>query len=330
MGFVRDITGQTARDRSQKAAQQAAQAQQQGAQTQADYQQQALDYLQGQMQLPTEIRNQALQQLGGMFTGQTPGADIPLPQFQYDAPTQSQMVQQAQDSPLYQALMGGQQAGEEAILRQAAATGGLRGGNVQGALAQQASDIQRDALLRSYGEQQRLDQQGYGRAADAYGRGLQQYGLQQDLLGRQLSGLQGLAGMGTGAGQIAGLMGGIGQTLGQGQAGAGQTLAQGKIAGEQARQQALGGLLGTAGQLGGAFLLSDRRLKTNIKRLGDVGSIGWYSWDWLPESGMAGPGVGLLADEVEQIAPEAVTVGSDGYQRVDYHAALTAARGKDG
>ncbi len=421
MGFVRDITGQTARKRSEQAARKAAEAQQQGAQTQADYQKQALDYLKKQQQVPSQLRDQALKQLGSMYglgqPGQpgapgAPGAGIPMPEYkdpgvglpeyqkpemgipEYQAPgtarpefgyqgaTEAELVQRAQESPLYAAMMGGQDAAQEAVMRQAAATGGLRGGNVQGALAQQASDIQRDALLRSYGEQRALEEQAYGRATDQYGRELQGYGLdvgeaerafgrdlqryglgqeaaqqdylrqlqgyglgqeaaqqdylrqlqgyglQQDLVNRQLAGLSGLAGMDTGAGGIASLLTGIGQTLGAGQAGAGQILSQGKIAGEQARQQALGGLLGMGGKLGGAWLMSDRRLKTNIKRLGDVGPIGWYSWDWLPASGMRGGSAGLLADEVEQIAPEAVITGSDGYKRVDYRAAFAAARGK--
>lgn len=51
-----------------------------------------------------------------------------------------------EESPIFQALA---QQGEEAILQQASATGGLRGGNVQGALAQF-----RPALLNQFLEQQ--------------------------------------------------------------------------------------------------------------------------------------------------------------------------------
>jgi hypothetical protein len=46
---------------------------------------------------------------------------------------QQAAVDQLQGSPIFQALAS---QGEEAILQQASATGGLRGGNVQGALAQ--------------------------------------------------------------------------------------------------------------------------------------------------------------------------------------------------
>lgn len=59
---------------------------------------------------------------------------------------QAQFVAQQEQSPIFQALA---QQGEEAILQKASATGGLRGGNVQGALAQF-----RPALLNQFLEQQ--------------------------------------------------------------------------------------------------------------------------------------------------------------------------------
>lgn len=59
---------------------------------------------------------------------------------------QAAFVAQQEQSPIFQALA---QRGEEAILQQASATGGLRGGNVQGALAQF-----RPALLNQFLEQQ--------------------------------------------------------------------------------------------------------------------------------------------------------------------------------
>jgi hypothetical protein len=59
---------------------------------------------------------------------------------------QQEYVTQQEQSPIFQALAG---QGEEAILQNASATGGLRGGNVQGALAQF-----RPALLNQFLEQQ--------------------------------------------------------------------------------------------------------------------------------------------------------------------------------
>lgn len=59
---------------------------------------------------------------------------------------QAAYVKQQEQSPIFQALA---RQGEEAILQKASATGGLRGGNVQGALAQF-----RPALLNQFLEQQ--------------------------------------------------------------------------------------------------------------------------------------------------------------------------------
>lgn len=59
---------------------------------------------------------------------------------------QAAFVQQQEQSPIFQALA---RQGEEAMLQQASATGGLRGGNVQGALAQF-----RPALLNQFLTQQ--------------------------------------------------------------------------------------------------------------------------------------------------------------------------------
>jgi hypothetical protein len=62
------------------------------------------------------------------------------------AEAQQAFVTQQEQSPFFQSLA---QQGEEAILQNASATGGLRGGNVQGALAQF-----RPALLNQFLEQQ--------------------------------------------------------------------------------------------------------------------------------------------------------------------------------
>ena len=112
-GVWKDISGQTRADRAAKTASSAAQ-------TQAGYQQQALDYLKEREELPQHYREQALAKLGGLYGIQGVGAgDSP-------APGQEQMVQDIMQSPLYGALMSGKDAGEEAILRHAASTGGLR------------------------------------------------------------------------------------------------------------------------------------------------------------------------------------------------------------
>ncbi len=67
---------------------------------------------------------------------------------------------------------------------------------------------------------------------------------------------------------------------------------------------------------------SDRTLKENIVRIGDHPlGIGLYLFDYLPEYRAAwgqGRQFGVMADEVEAILPEAVSVHADGYKVVDY------------
>lgn len=189
MGIWDDITGRSAAGAATGAAQ-----------TQAQYQQQALDYLKGREQVPLEISGGALQQLGGLYG--LPGG----------VGDQQAFIDQARQSPLYGAIMGGRQAGEEGIMRQAGMTGGLRSGNVQEALYDYNTQLENRALMGAYGE--------------------------------QLGGLQYLAGRQPGgAANIANLTAGIGTTLAGGQTAAAQA--------GQAGQANLLGLAGSAYQAAG-------------------------------------------------------------------------------
>lgn len=92
----------------------------------------------------------------------------------------------------------------------------------------------------------------------------------------------------------------------------------------------LGGVLGGIGSAGkglaamGFMPFSDARLKENIRSLGQVGDFNLYEWDWNEEGVAAGadvePTYGVIAQEVEQIRPEYVVMGDDGYRRVNYGA----------
>jgi hypothetical protein len=83
----------------------------------------------------------------------------------------------------------------------------------------------------------------------------------------------------------------------------------------------LGGLMNLGGTLGAAAIKpSDRKLKKDIKRIGthDLG-IGIYTYHYkdghnLPKELQ----VGVMADEVEKIMPEAVITMADGYKAVNY------------
>jgi hypothetical protein len=91
--------------------------------------------------------------------------------------------------------------------------------------------------------------------------------------------------------------------------------------GIQANQAAsnMGGLFNLAGSLGSAAMLggvfpSDRRLKSNIVRIGTHPlGIGVYEYDIFGTRQR-----GVMADEVEQVRPEAVITRDDGFQMVNY------------
>lgn len=74
-------------------------------------------------------------------------------------------------------------------------------------------------------------------------------------------------------------------------------------------------LMNGVATIGSAFLMSDRRLKQNIKRIGTHDSgIGIYSYVYI----WGEPGIGVMADELEKVNPDAVAVHSSGYKMVDY------------
>ncbi len=86
----------------------------------------------------------------------------------------------------------------------------------------------------------------------------------------------------------------------------------------------MGQALGTAGAL---IYKSDRRLKTDIQRLGTLEKwdIGVYSFkyvDSLKDEYGDKTYVGVMADEVEQVLPEAVITMADGYKAVNYDLVL--------
>ena len=62
-------------------------------------------------------------------------------------------------------------------------------------------------------------------------------------------------------------------------------------------------------------MVSDRRLKTNIKRIGTHNlGIGIYEFDYI----WGQHAIGVMADEVKLVRPEAVIRGESGYDMVDY------------
>lgn len=170
MGFVGDIIGDVVGGIT--GADDAAAAAQQGAQISADAQRAALEYLKEREKLPQQFREGALNVLGGLYgLGGTNATEA---------------VNKIKGSEIYKQVLGSRAAGEEAILRNAAATGGLRSGNVNDALARYNTELQQQA----------------------FSQGLQ--------------GLGGLANLPSNATAIAQGTANIGNTLAQGQIAAGQ------------------------------------------------------------------------------------------------------------
>lgn len=178
--------------------------------------------------------------------------------------------------------------GEEALLQRASATGGLRGGNIQAALAQ----------FRPQMLQQEIETQ-YGRLG----------GLTS--LGQQSAAGVGTAGMQTGA-RVAGLYGDVGaaqagKELAQGQAMAGLFNLPAQFLGMQ-----YGAKVGTPGF---SNIFSDRRLKRNITKIGTrPDGLGVYEFEYIWGGGRQ---IGLMAQEVQGVYPDAVGEAG-GYLTVNY------------
>jgi len=73
-----------------------------------------------------------------------------------------------------------------------------------------------------------------------------------------------------------------------------------------------------------AFSTSDERLKSNITPILDslnkIGEIQGYEYDWIENEHHTNTGhdIGVIAQEIEKIAPEAVTTRDNGYKAVKY------------
>jgi hypothetical protein len=92
---------------------------------------------------------------------------------------------------------------------------------------------------------------------------------------------------------------------------------------QQAAQQGMNsGLMSLGGTLGAAAIMSDIRTKENITQVYWLpNGLPVYTYEYKPEfKNEAGHGVhiGVMAQEVEQVMPEAVITRADGIKMVDY------------
>ena len=103
-------------------------------------QQSGLDYQIQQEKLPTQFREGALTQLGGLY-GLEGGEG-----------SQQMLIDQAMASPLYAAIMGQKETGQRDIAQHASVTG-IRGGNTATDLSDYAMQLENRALTDSYNQQ---------------------------------------------------------------------------------------------------------------------------------------------------------------------------------
>lgn len=89
-----------------------------------------------------------------------------------------------------------------------------------------------------------------------------------------------------------------------------------KYSADQAGKNGLMGGLSQAAPL--ALMASDARLKMNIQRLSEEAMPGvrFATWEW--RDGRAAPTFGVIAQDLEKVAPHLVHRGSDGFLMVDY------------
>ena len=95
---------------------------------------------------------------------------------------QQQAIAGFEQSPIFQSMA---RQGEEAILQQASATGGLRGGNVQGALAQFRPQVLNALIEQQYGRLGGLSSLGQASAAGQAESGMTSAGNIANLLANQ-------------------------------------------------------------------------------------------------------------------------------------------------
>lgn len=186
---------------------------------------------------------------------------------------------------------------EKALIRNASAMGNLGGGNTKTALQKQAFNI----ASTDYSNQ-------YNRLAGLSGSGQSATNTTAQL-GANAAANNGAAYQAGGQAQASGI-------LGQQQANSAMS--------SQLMGAGIGAMMGTGGSAGmGALLgfMSDKRLKENIVKVGELASgLGWYVWDWKAEAKdlvLDQITEGVIAQEAQVLFPDAVAFDGE-YLRVDY------------
>lgn len=150
-------------------------------------------------------------------------------------------------------------------------------------------------------------------SAQATGQGAQFGGLGLNYANQGLSGMN--SGLQTGASVASSSASGYGNAWG---------LQQNAYAADQANKESFGSVLGGIGGLAAGaaklYAASDRRLKQDIEPVGRDERTGLTLYRFAYKSHPDQHYIGVMADEVEQVMPDAVVTLSSGYQAVNYAA----------
>jgi hypothetical protein len=191
-------------------------------------------------------------------------------------------------------------------------------------LAQQQNDARTQAQLRAQGVQQNLFGQElqagqFGNTAQqqAFNQALTQYNLPLNTLSALRTGAQVQNPSFVNAPQQA-------TTSGADILGASQMGYNAQMGGFNAQAAERNNMMQGLFSLGGAALMSDIRLKQNINHIGTLpNGLPFYSFEYIDavkNHPLAGEGthIGVMAQEVEQVYPYAVSTLDDGYKVVNY------------
>lgn len=113
------------------------------------------------------------------------------------------------------------------------------------------------------------------------------------------------------------------QALTSGITGSAQATASGILGGAQSEAAGLQNLLNLGGTLGAAAI-SDPRLKENVVKIGEIGELGIYSWDYiegLEDSALAVMKSGFMSDQVKKLYPQHI-IEFAGYDLINYETLL--------
>ena len=229
-------------------------------------------------------------------TGMNPGQSYQDAYMQRLAPQLAQSRESTQAQLANQGVAPGTQAYENAMRQQ----------------AMKENDLLLGATTQGFGVGQQANQQAYNQA-------LTNYNLPLNTLSALRTGAQVQNPSFVNSAQQA-TTGGA-DLLGASQMG--YNAQMGNFNAQQASQQGLNsGLMGLGGTLGAAAIMSDIRTKEHIKAIGWLpNGLPVYEYEYKPEwKDEAGHGkfIGVMAQEVEMVKPEAVFTRPDGYKMVNY------------